>query len=381
MRKRARHPVPRRSIGFGTAAVLTVAVLGSLYLLYGPGRSPGKAPGDAARTPTSPEGAALDRTVEATSSVPSPFELVDERVEAAPSDESPSVEAAAADGGSIDGGSTDVGSDLARSTPDPDRAVPGVFDTPFDVARVGEAGWTDADFYRDAARLRADPDALALLIESFRAETDPARLTKLASLLGEVGHPGLVALGADMASSGNAASRDAGLSLLQHIQPDDEGARQVLVGLLASENDPAVLKSIIDAVSVPGDAAPEDTGALVAQLVPLTRHESAAVRRNGVTVLSRWAADENVTPVLQAALDDPDRGVRSSAVYAFADYPLVDESVREDLLVVLENRDEEAGIRSGALLALQRTELDGEQARRLDTVRREMNRRRPADPP
>ena len=73
--------------------------------------------------------------------------------------------------------------------------------------------------------------------------------------------------------------------------------------------------------------------------------------------------------------------MRSSAVYAFADYPLVDESVREDLFAVLENPDEEAGIRAGALLALQRTELDGEQTRRLETVRRAMNRRRPVERP
>ena len=249
-----------------------------------------------------------------------------------------------------------------------------------DVASVGEAGSTDADFYRDAARLRADPDAFALLVDAFRAEADPARLARLASLLGEVGHPDLVAIGSDMVASGNAASRNAGLDLLRHIQPDDEAAREVLVGLLASESDPAVLKSVIDAVSVPGEGA-EGAGELVAQLVPLTRHESPAVRRNGVTVLSRWASDENVTPVLRAALDDTDRGVRSSAVYAFVDYPLVDESVREDLLAVLENPDEEAGIRAGALLALQRAGLDGEQARRLETARRAMNRRRPAERP
>ena len=281
----------RRSAGPLAAAVLTAAASGTLYLMRGSEHPSGGEPGETTgRAAASRDGAVSDTAAGDGSFGSSPFETVDERAGEGSLDDPSGRDVATVDGGSVDGGSADDGSGDTLAGSDPDRAAPSVFDTPLDVASVGEAGWTDADFHRDAARLRADPDALALVIESFRAETDPARLAKLASLLGEVGHPGLVALGADMVASGNAASRDAGLSLLQRIQPDDEGARQVLVGLLASESDPAVLKSIIDAVSVPGEAGSEDAGALVAQLVPLTRHESAAVRRNGVTVLSRWAS-------------------------------------------------------------------------------------------
>ena len=371
-------PVRRLPGGAITAAVLAVALIGTAYTVYGPGGGAG----DAADS----EEPSLSRsdTTGDTSSVEaaSPFEVVPERSAAEPvRDEAVAAARGERDGEDRGGADGAGGASGTGQGADP----PVLLDTPLDVAAVGAAGWTDADFHRDAARLRADPEALALVIESFRAETDPARLAKLASLLGEVGHPDLAAIGADMVSSGNAVSRDAGLTLLQYAQQTDAAAREVLVGLLASESDPAVLKSVIDAVSVPGEGeagvAGASAGVLVSQLVPLTRHDSPAVRRNGVTVLSRWAADENVTPVLRAALVDVDEGVRSSAVYAFADYPLVDEAVRGDLFAVLENPDEEAGIRAGALLALQRTELDAAQARRLEAARREMSRRRPADSP
>ena len=364
------------------AAILTGVAIAVAYAAYGPAGGSGDDADGAGPSPSKSDTASA-----ATSSdVPSPFDVLAERTPDESGEDDEPNEAVAAvrgerDGGGRGGADGAGGAGGAGQGADP----PVLFDTPLDVAAVGAAGWTDADFHRDAARLRADPEALALVIESFRAETDPARLVKLASLLGEVGHPDLAAIGADMVSSGNVVSRDAGLTLLQYAQPTDAAAREVLVGLLASESDPAVLKSVIDAVSVPGEGAAGVAGAsagvLVSQLVPLTRHDSPAVRRNGVTVLSRWAADENVTPVLRAALVDVDEGVRSSAVYAFADYPLVDEAVRGDLFAVLENPDEEAGIRAGALLALQRTELDAAQARRLEAARREMSRRRPADSP
>jgi len=241
-----------------------------------------------------------------------------------------------------------------------------------DIASIGTAAWTNDGFARQLARFQADPLALELLIDAFRSASDPARLERLASLLGEIGHPDLAAIGAQMVSSGDPVSRDAGIALLQQLQPDDPAARETLIGLLAVESDPGVLDAVIDAVSVPGSDAEGQSAALVAQLVPLTRHSSPAVRRNGITVLSRWATDAGVRPILQDALSDTDAGVRASAVYAFAEQPRLDASIRQDLFTVLENERETRGTRSGAMLALQRTELDEEQARRLRAVEREL---------
>lgn len=268
---------------------------------------------------------------------------------------------------------TVTGSSTEERAPSVPRVVPPPSMSEAELAAIGTTSPTNAQFDALVARLRTDPAALGLLIEAFRAETGRKRLDRLATVLGTVGHSELASIGAQMVGSGDPLSRDAGLRLLQQLQPHDEGAREVLVGLLGSETDPAVLGSIIDAVALPGEKpGAQGSGALVAQLVPLTRHASAAVRRNGITVLSRWADDADVAPVLEEALSDPDRGVRLSAVYAFANQSGLAETVKQELLGVLENANETRGTRSGALLALQRADLDREQRRRVEAGERDL---------
>lgn len=252
-------------------------------------------------------------------------------------------------------------------------------DAGIDVSDIALGAWSDEAFAEQLARLRADPALLERLMEAFRVETDPRRATRLASLLGKTGHPDLAALGADMIASGNATSKEAALTLLQRIQHDSDAARETIIDMLSGESEPGTLVRVMDALSVPAKATPEQVAALENQLMPLAQHESVALRRHALSVLARWSAGENVTPVLRAGLSDSDVSVRSAATYAFVDYPAMTAEVRHDLLERLEDPREDRSVRSGAMLALSRTALDPEEMARLKAARREL-RRRPARP-
>jgi|GEM_PF-1582722 len=303
-----------------------------------------------------------DRSAAGSTAADSPFDVVAGQ---ATDTRSPSGDAAVIEPSSERAGERDLQA----------KAVPGAAGPPdidLEIDSIGRDAWTNEGFAAMAARLRSDPAAMTLLIEAFRAETDPDRLERLAALLGEVGHPDLAELGSQMIASGDPASRSAGLALLQRIQADDAQAHDALVGLLATETDPEVLASVLSAVSAPGDASVERSGAVVAQLIPLIAHPSAAVRRNGVTVLSRWADDASVAPVLRQALNDADAGVRDSAVYAFANQSRLDPAARQDLFSVLEDTQEKRSTRSGAALALSGADLDDQQAQRLEAAKRQL---------
>lgn len=240
---------------------------------------------------------------------------------------------------------------------------------------IARSAISDAEFERLAQLLRSDPALFHNLLEEFRLEVDAERLSRLTLLLAEVGGGELTLLASDMVYSGDATSQLAGLELLRRIQADDPAARDIIITLLSGETNADTLVATLNAVSTPGVADPAQTRSLVDQVKPLASHENVQVRRNSLTILSRWASDASVTPQLRAGLADSDSGIRSTATYAFVDYPFVTHEVKLDLLGVLENAEENRRIRSGALLALQSMELDAQQQSRLETAIRQFNTR------
>ena len=242
----------------------------------------------------------------------------------------------------------------------------------YDIARQG---MSDEQIVELVAALRGDPVLLQNLMEEFRAETDAERLAWLALILGETGGSELTNLAAELAYSGDPGSQAAGLSLLGHLQPSDAEARNVIINLLSSETDPAVLKNVLNAVAIPGFASIDQEQALIDQLLPLASHQQAAVRSHSLAILSRWSSDEALAPLLQAGLLDNDQLVRTTAVFAIADHPQVSTDFRNDLFSVVENVDEVRRMREGALLALKKSDLSEQEQRRLHRAERVFNRR------
>jgi DNA-binding response OmpR family regulator len=242
----------------------------------------------------------------------------------------------------------------------------------YEIARTAIS---DAEFERLAQLLRNDPALFQNLLEEFRLEVDAERLSRLTLLLAEVGGDELTLLASDMVYSGDNTSQLAGLELLRRIQADDPAARDIIITMLSGETNTDTLVAALNAVSTPGIANPAQTQSLVDQVKPLASHENVQVRRNSLTILSRWANDASVTPQLRAGLADTDPGIRSTATYAFVDYPFVTHEVKRDLLAVLENGEESRRIRSGAMLALQSMELDTQQQSRLERAIRQLNTR------
>ncbi len=243
---------------------------------------------------------------------------------------------------------------------------------------VGRAGWSDSELRDLVGQLRANPELFDRMLAEFEQAGDPDRLRRLAMLLGRAGGEGLTQVATRMAYSDDRNARHAGLDVLGRVQASDPAARAVVVDLLAAETDDELLVDTLNALAVPPRTAPTnaDDGALVPQVLALTGHLSASVRGSTIAILSRWADDATLTPVLEQGLLDEDSRVRGASVFAVANGPPVSATMRQNLFAIAENPDESREVRSGALLSLQTDQLDEPERQRLQEALDGFNTRR-----
>jgi len=234
---------------------------------------------------------------------------------------------------------------------------------------IARGDWPDSEFYAAAAQLKQDPELLQALLVEFQGETDSKRLRRISQLLAETDSPILADAAANMLYSGNDDSKAAGMDLLRRIQQNSPEARDVAIDLLATETDPSQLKSALDIFAKPGVATAEQHSAIINQIAPMASSDSALVRRQSLTVLSRWVDDPSQTPVFRAGLADEDLKVRQAAAFAMVDYAYADDAVKLDLLNMAEN-DDSNEVRGAALLALGSLSLSEEQVRRYEAAKK-----------
>lgn len=247
--------------------------------------------------------------------------------------------------------------------------------SPLDISRIGLSRIEDGDFKVLVNRLRADSQLLQQLIDQFRQESNPLRLSQLARLLGEVGGPDVTLSASELIFSGDVQSRSLGLELLQRVQPGSSDARDIVSGLLATEVDPDVLVGTLTTLASPGEVEDVARANLSEQVAYLTEHDDAAVRAISLNILSRWTTDSRYTSVLIGGLDDPAPTVRESAVYALVGYGNDSQDVMDSLFTVVGNNQENEPVRRGAILALRGMALSDAQRVHIAAVERVLDSR------
>jgi len=256
------------------------------------------------------------------------------------------------------------------SVANPANALP-----PVDVSIIGQSPINDTEFNALVERLRADSQLLQQLIDEFRQETDPQRLTELSRLLGEVGGPDVTLSASELIFSGDAQSRQLGLELLQQVQPGNSDARDIVSGLLATEVEPDVLVGTLTTLASPGDVEDVARANLSEQVAYLTQHDDASVRAISLNILSRWTTDSRYTAVLLDGLDDSIPTVRESAAYALVGHEDPSQDVLDSLFVVMDNSQEQESVRRGAILALKGMALSDPQRSHIRAVERALDSR------
>ena len=244
---------------------------------------------------------------------------------------------------------------------------------------VGRSSWeSDEQFEAMFAQLAADPELLRALLEQMSAETDPERLKRLTQLVGKLDNGVITEAAREMLNSGNPEAQLAALDLLRQTQANNSIARDLLVDVINAEQDPRVLNVALNAFSTPGGISADQRQGILNNVTDLAGHYDANVRARSYSLLATWTDTAELTPVIVAGLSDPDAGVRSNVAHSLLGYNFPDDSVRDELIRVAEDPNEERSTRQASLHALGRMSLTEDQRNRLrlanDDVTRAPNR-------
>lgn len=247
-----------------------------------------------------------------------------------------------------------------------------------DTASLGYEPLSDEAFKQIQNRLRTEPDYLTSVLVELRSNTDPNRAKQLAALLADIDDPRVYETAAELAYSGDPASQLAGLDLLNRIQTRNSDARDVAIQLLGTESNPDILVATMNVIATPAaSATPEQRQLIADNLFLLSNHHVPEVRAHSLSVLGQWEKQNpSVTSVLSDALQDMDPHVRARAVYALNGTQNIDETVTENLLLLLENTDENKATREAAMLILQNEQLGGSNLRRFTEGQRSLRTRK-----
>jgi uncharacterized protein (UPF0147 family) len=261
-----------------------------------------------------------------------------------------------------------------ESTPSVDN-TPAVEYPPLNAYDIAQAPVDDATVESLVFRLRNDKQLLIDLINEYRAETDPKRLNRLTMILGLTATQETLTLAEEMIYSGIDESRDAGLGLLSRIAPNNPAAFDVAANLLSSETQPDVLVATMNVLAIPKNADDNQLALFEAQISQMVNHESVAVRRQSISILSRISNDSNLDPILVNALDDNDASVREAAAFAYAEFPYENPQAIDRLMRIVEDQNESKGLRRGAAYALKNKGLDDASLARVNAALQQMSRR------
>ncbi len=242
----------------------------------------------------------------------------------------------------------------------------------YDVGRVDWA--SDAQFEATREQLANDPELLRALLEQMSAETDPERLKRLTQLIGNLDNGVITDVARQMLDSGNPEAQLAALDLLRQTQSNNSTARDLLVDVISVEQDPRVLNVALNAFASPGSISTDQRQGILSNVTDLANHYDANVRARSYNLLATWTDSEALTPTILQGLSDPDAGVRSNVAHSLLGYDFPDDSVRDELIRVAENPNEERSTRQASLHALGRMSLTEDQRARLRLANQDVSR-------
>ncbi len=244
----------------------------------------------------------------------------------------------------------------------------------FELSQIAAVPWTDAEFKRLSKLLKLNPEVVQQLALEYRINTDSDKMQRLAMLLGQFDNAIITDVGVELALSGDPGSQKSGLLLLGWQQPRNARARKTVADLISVESNPQVLVSALNAMAKPAHINRAEQMDLLDRFSRLANNTDPLVRSHSMTIISSWARDVNMNPVLLQGLDDKDPHVRETATFAFLKTRHLSDDVKYSLLAKSEDSNERKSTREAALYALKRFDLSADEKQRYDDSQAELRR-------
>ncbi len=204
-----------------------------------------------------------------------------------------------------------------------------------------------------AARLMADPAALAEALEAFGRLEDRFELLDLAAVLARVADPEVEAAALAMAAADpSPARRAAAFDILDAL--DSPETRAIAVETLGREADVDVRRAALRAMPEPDGTDWSEAGEVSTALAGVLRsdQDEESARRAAV-LIGRWRRDAaDLDPVIGALASDPRPGVRAGAAFALEVAGDRSRRVVDRLVASLASDDEDPLVRENAWRAL-----------------------------
>lgn len=199
---------------------------------------------------------------------------------------------------------------------------------------------------------RQNPSYLQELMRQYAFEMDLDKRGALLAILQSMPSDEVRHFALQQAASSDPATRREGLELLKTFSLDDAQVRGFLVDQIDQEQDPAMLKELVDMLT-PTMVATEDAAPLVEQLDRLRRHPDPEVRAASVLQSSQWDKGGNLENTLQQAMVDPDTRVRQAAIAGVTAESVHSDRLKDMLLAIANDPQTIDAERSAAIFALE----------------------------
>jgi hypothetical protein len=222
---------------------------------------------------------------------------------------------------------------------------------------AGPTAPADEDLGRQVARASADPVYLQRLLARYRGESEPDRKGAVLAILQGVANQDVQRFALQLASSPDPSTRRDGLALLSAYSVEETPVRELLLQQMRQEQDPALLKSLVELLA-PAPLASEDVAPMLGQLERLRQHADPGVRAAAVLQSAQWDKSAGVEDILQRALLDPEPQVREAAIAGVTSSATRSDRIKDALLEIANNPHSGREQQAAAVFALQNFELD-----------------------
>lgn len=210
---------------------------------------------------------------------------------------------------------------------------------------------------RQVARASSDPAYLQQLLARYRSESEPDRKGAVLAILQSIANQDVQRFALELAGSADSATRRDGLSLLSAYSMEEAPVRQLLVRQIGREQDPALLKQMVEMLA-PAPIASEDVTPMLDQLARLRQHDDPGVRAASVLQSAQWDKSAGAEDMLQRALLDPEAQVREAAIAGVTSSSVRSDRIKDALLDIASNPHSGDDERAAAVFALQAFSLD-----------------------
>lgn len=222
--------------------------------------------------------------------------------------------------------------------------------------------------------LEEDPSLVTHLIDAFIDEPDSLLGRELSAVLSESGHPLAQVAALDLALdlSMEEAQRAAGLLLVAKMYEVTGETRDRVLAHIDSGGD---LGSDMQQFAImalkPAPSSEEDYQRVHSTLSKVVQAEDHNVRRHGVYQMAQWAtSNQDLQPVRELALSDPDVNTRARAVMSLGDSAFKSDENRSVLWQVADDVNEPPPIRLYALKSLAKFTLNDNEMNKLRVMQR-----------